>query len=234
MQPRPRTWSMTTRAAAVLAAGLLFLGACSSGDDDAGDTTTTTEAGSDETTTTLDGDDEGASDAEGDEGSDPDSDSADDDSDDSDDGTDDGSSVPAGDQGHVDAIAASLDESLVGDRATATCIGERWVSIIGSDEIQAASVEPSSLGDGDFDAWSSLGLDADRAQDVYGAFGACDFDAREALIADMIEGEDAATKDCIDATLTDAVIADYLVQNFQGTDDGEDLFGLLEDCAPDE
>lgn len=108
---------------------------------------------------------------------------------------------------YVDALAAGLtaDGSLFPlDEDKATCIAERWVEIIGTDRLESADGAPEALSGG----LADLDLTADEGRTLAGAYGTCDVDVKERLMAGITS--DASISDGQRACLDEVLVPDYL------------------------
>lgn len=197
---------------AVVLAMTMFVGAACSADgsDDAGPSTT---AKTDEQTTTSEGDGPSSTtEATGDE---------------------------AGDrQAYLDAFTKGFqdEEEQVFDSGQVDCLAERYLDTIGLDNLVDAGVTPEEYGDGN-DFPEEVGLDEDKANELYDQFGACDIDLKEIFIDVFARFSPEPLTDeqrsCIDDALTEEKLRRSFVADLLDLDEDQDPLDGLDTCVPD-
>lgn len=215
-----RTSTSRSLLATVLSA-VLFLAACgASGSDDAASSTTTD--GGDATTTTGGDDDPTPTPTTEDT---PD--------------TTEGGGEPGDRQAYLDAFVMDFDDEdePIFEQGQVDCLAEKYLDVIGLDNLVEAGVTPEEYGEGD-DFPEELGLDEDTANELYDQFGECDIDIKE-IFVDLFSGFSPEPltdeqKACIDDTLTEDRLRESFVADLLDLeDDGSDPFDELEACVPD-
>ena len=112
-------------------------------------------------------------------------------------------------QAYVDAFAKDFDDDDAPDLepAKVDCLGNAFLDVIGLDRITAAGVTPEEFGNG-LDASDDVGIDEQKASDLYDTFKTCDVDLK-ALLAETVtklapRPLTADQRACIDDVLTEA------------------------------
>lgn len=232
---RPRRFLTGVALALLLTAGAAACGA--SGDSEGGtDTTTTTRADrttttasttttEEETTTTED-----ESTTTPSEGTPP---------------TEDGTTTtttdgePSSDpQDYVDALVAEFEEDggdQIFESGQVECLAERFVDVVGIDELQAAGVSPDEFAEGDGSEFpAELGVDEDKANELYDQFAACEIDLRELLTKVFTsEGNEitAEQQACLDKVFTDENLRATVVADFLGDELENDPLDAAGECV---
>ncbi|QXC61886.1 hypothetical protein KSP35_03385 [Aquihabitans sp. G128] len=230
--PTPRSTPTPARRALTAAAMLLLLSgsvaACgASGGSDADDATTTTTA---RATTTTDVDDP-----------DPQVTTTTDPDDDPTTTTEPGGG--GGDDGaysrddYVTAMIGSFDEddSEIYTKDQIDCLADRFVDVIGVDDLNDAGVTPKQLAEGDGeDLPASLGVDEELAGDLYDQFAECDLDLKETFTKALTSFGGAkpttAQLACLDRYLTDDNLRRSFVADYTGEDLADDPIDKASEC----
>ncbi|QXC61885.1 hypothetical protein KSP35_03380 [Aquihabitans sp. G128] len=211
MTTQPRRLLAGLALAALLATGAA---ACSSdGSDGAAKTTTTkpdkaatasttTVDGDTETTTTIGSDDSGPSTTVADDGD-------------------------RSRQAYVDAFTESFDSSgEILSKDKSECVADKFIDVIGFDKITDAGLTPQQFAAGNGDDFpKSLGIDEDKAGELYDQFEACDVNLADTFIkAFSTEGQaiDAKTEACLRKAVTDEALRASFIASFLGDDDDVD------------
>ena len=138
-------------------------------------------------------------------------------------------------QAYVDALVQSVD--VTGElvpKGKATCIGQSFIDVIGFDAINASGLTPKEFARRSGAEYpKSLGIDEEKANELYDQFEACDIDLRANIITSYTSvGSpiDADTKACIEANLTDKGVRTSFVNSFLGNDDAPDPIAKANAC----
>jgi len=151
-------------------------------------------------------------------------------------------------QDYVDALVANFEGEAgeqVFEPGQVECLAERFVDVVGIDELQAAGVSPDEFAEGDGSEFPpELGVDEDKANELYDQFAACEMDLGEVFTKIFAsEGEDLTAKQqaCLDEVFTDENLRASFVADFLGEDLEDDpldeagaCIGLDEPSTPDD
>lgn len=95
-----------------------------------------------------------------------------------------------GDQSYVDALARNFEEGgrLVAqvDEPQSACLAERWVGLIGTAALTAASIPAERLADITLAELRAVGLSRRQAQALVASFGACEVDHTVAFLDSLL------------------------------------------------
>ncbi len=204
----PTTRTRRLLGTAALALALVGGTACGAEGDDDDATSTTTEAAGASTTTT---DDEPTTDE-------PTTDE------------------PTGDRdAYVEALVGTFDdedEEIFGP-GKAECIANGFIDVIGMDNIEESGLSPQEFAEGDgTDFPPALGLDEDKANDLYDVFGECDIDLVETLV-DLYGSMGELTPEqetCVTDILTEDNLRTSFVADFLGEDLEDDPLDEVGTC----
>lgn len=128
-------------------------------------------------------------------------------------------------QDYIDALVANFEGDAgeeVFEPGQVECLAERFVDVVGIDELQAAGVSPDEFAEGDGSEFPpELGVDEDKANELYDQFAACEIDLRELLTKLFTsEGNEitAEQQACLDKVFTDENLRASFVADFLGED----------------
>ncbi|MET0460256.1 MAG: hypothetical protein ABW195_13475 [Ilumatobacteraceae bacterium] len=138
--------------------------------------------------------------------------------------------------GDEQAYADAFSESLLQDgddvditQEQADCIGAEFVDVIGVERLQETGVAPADVASGNDLDFSELGLDEDDGNDLYDAFGSCDVDLRETLVAALASDDSMTeeTRQCLEDGFTDDVVREFVVSAMVEGDAGSTSFNEI-------
>ncbi|CAN5643660.1 hypothetical protein BH10ACT1_BH10ACT1_24590 [soil metagenome] len=138
-------------------------------------------------------------------------------------------------QAYVDAFAKGFDstEELI-PAAKSQCVGEKLIDVLGFDAIVDSGLTPEEFGQGNGDDFpKSLGIDEDKANEMYDQFEACDVNLGEAFVK-ALSGEGTFTaeqKACLTQKVTDDTLRASFVASFLGDDSGDDPLDAATECV---
>jgi len=151
-------------------------------------------------------------------------------------GDDGGGDVSDEEQPYVDAIAAQFTGTEEGELTLTTeqaeCVAPRWVDIITVERFEEQGVTPEDITDESEDELTTLGLDESQGNEIYDAFGECDVDITDLLVASFAEGAGPdADVECLteqfDDDLTRALLVASLTKPEFSPEDDPELTGRL-------
>jgi hypothetical protein len=139
-------------------------------------------------------------------------------------------------QAYVDALKGWLgeDSGEVLQEDQVDCVSEGFVDVLGVDELKGAGINPEELAESDGTEFpDELGIDEDKANEMFDIFGACDIDFAS-IFKDLFRagGELTAEQEsCIDDLLTDENLRRSLVAEILGEDLADDPLDDIDACA---
>lgn len=159
-------------------------------------------------------------------------------------GDDGGTAVSADAKPYVDAMKTAMSESQGEDDIEFTesqidCLAPRWVNVIGVERLESNDITPEDLAEQAQMEFGEMGLTEKDGEALYDAFGACDVNIRELMLASLAEDDvPVAGQACFEEIFTEENTRTLMVATLVQGDDAleEDpelapLMGSLMGCA---
>ncbi len=146
-----------------------------------------------------------------------------------------GGGGPADEQAYVDALVTtfSAEDAETFSLEQIECLAEEWVAGVGVDAFDAAGVTPEDIV-ADEGGIEDLEIDEATAGGMADALGTCGVEIRSLFYEEFIGDEELTGEQtaCLDATISDDDLRQFLVDSITGEDSGDEALAEAGTCLP--